>query len=61
MTRVVIIESTEDGECELCNKIAELRPYGPKGENICFSCGMLNEATTTKMFTKQILGEDLDS
>ncbi|KKL27727.1 hypothetical protein LCGC14_2382230, partial [marine sediment metagenome] len=26
--------------CEWCGKEAELRPYGPKGENVCFSCGM---------------------
>lgn len=25
--------------CELCGTKAELRPYGPNGERICFPCG----------------------
>lgn len=24
--------------CELCGIIEECRPYGPKGEQICFDC-----------------------
>lgn len=24
--------------CQLCQKPAELRPYGPNGESICFDC-----------------------
>mgnify|MGYP001558603717 CR=1 FL=1 len=46
--------------CELCgtpNK--ELRPYGPKGERICFQCGMKNEAATTRQFRRS-LGEDMN-
>lgn len=27
-------------KCELCGNIAECRPYGPKGEEICFECGI---------------------
>lgn len=38
------------GKCELCGKTAELRPYGPKGESICFACGMKNEPVTRKSF-----------
>jgi hypothetical protein len=26
--------------CELCGKEAECRPYGPKGEQVCFECDM---------------------
>jgi len=40
-------------QCDICGKIAELRPYGPNGECICFECGMKDEATTAKMFAKQ--------
>lgn len=36
--------------CQLCGKQAELRPYGPQGEWICFACGMLDEETTKKQF-----------
>lgn len=36
--------------CELCGKIAELRPYGKNGENICFQCGMKNEEDTEERF-----------
>ena len=25
-------------QCDLCGCIAELRPYGPKGETLCFDC-----------------------
>jgi hypothetical protein len=34
-----LIEKTEPGACELCGDVAELRPYGPGGENICAECG----------------------
>lgn len=38
-------------KCEYCGKIAELRPYGINGANICFECGMKheNKDTTEKM------------
>jgi hypothetical protein len=36
--------------CELCGKIAELRPYGANGEWICFKCAMKDEATTSARF-----------
>lgn len=29
--------------CALCDRVKELRPYGPKGENVCFDCGMKDE------------------
>lgn len=54
MTRVVedvlIIENEDNGECELCGAISELRPYGPNDENICFDCGMKDEETTARKF-----------
>lgn len=45
------------GPCELCGKTAELRPYGPRGEFICFACGMKDEATTVASFARTIQGE----
>lgn len=46
-------------KCYKCGKPAgkgpdELRPYGPKGEMVCFTCGMEDEETTTKQFDKQL-------
>lgn len=46
-----------DRACELCGAIAECRPYGPNGEQICFDCGMKDEATTRKRMDNYIFGE----
>jgi hypothetical protein len=43
--------------CELCSKVAELRPYGPNKEWICFECGMKDEEAAKKQFGA-ILGSD---
>ena len=52
-----VITDEKPQQCDFCGKIAELRPYGPKGEAICFDCGMKDEATTRTMFGKR-LGRD---
>lgn len=60
MTRIVngqlIIEEESSQQCDFCGKIAELRPYGPNGEAICFECGMKDEATTAKVFLRLLKG-----
>jgi hypothetical protein len=38
------------GDCQLCGKTEELRPYGPNDEWICFDCGQLDHETTKKKF-----------
>lgn len=44
------ISQEPDQVCELCGVIDECRPYGPNGEQICFSCGQKDiEATEQKM------------
>ena len=48
--RVIRIVRTEPAKCDLCGTVAELRPYGPNGENICFECGMKNEEATQRQF-----------
>jgi hypothetical protein len=53
---VPIICEEPDGVCELCGNTDELRPYGPKGENICFDCGMKNEKQTAKMMDIKLFG-----
>lgn len=40
---ILHIENTPEMECEICGNIAELRPYGPNGESVCFLCGMKDE------------------
>ena len=49
---------TPPKRCELCGKNAELRPYGPNGENICFECGMKDERATEAQFAKRVSGVD---
>ena len=44
----VVVIGGDHGEqqCDLCGKVAELRPYGPNGEAICFECSMKDKKTT---------------
>lgn len=55
---VIIIEPEEDQICELCGKLEETRPYGPNGEQICFDCGMKDQATTDKIMGKVLFGDE---
>jgi len=54
---VIVIAPEADQQCDLCGKIAELRPYGPNGECICFECGMKDEPTTMKMMGIVLFGD----
>jgi len=53
---VFVIAVEPAGKCELCGKIDELRPYGPKGERICYECGMKDKRATEKQMEKFMLG-----
>ena len=57
MSRRGVIEATEPSKCESCSKVAELRPYGPNNENICFDCAMKGLGTTKRKFSEVVLGE----
>jgi hypothetical protein len=48
----VVIEAEGDGVCEMCKSVDELRPYGPKGERVCFDCAMKDEASAKRQFLK---------
>lgn len=48
-----------DRKCEMCGKVAECRPYGPKGEQICFPCGQKDKKQTEQKMREHILGEVL--
>jgi len=52
LPRVRIVEDTEPQPCDLCGKIAELRPYGPNKELVCFKCGMKDEEAARREFAK---------
>lgn len=54
---IPVIAAEDDDICQLCGKVAECRPYGPKGERICYECGMKDKATTDKMMGKVLFGE----
>jgi hypothetical protein len=53
-----VISKQEPQVCEYCGKIAELRPYGKNGANICFQCGMDNIEETKKQFADRL--EEVD-
>lgn len=49
---IVVIETTKPAKCDLCGKKDELRPYGPKGENVCYSCGQKDPAALKRAMNK---------
>lgn len=54
---VIIIEAEPDMVCFLCGKVAETRPYGPNGEEICWECGQKNKEQTEKMMGIKLFGD----
>lgn len=45
-------------QCDICGVVAELRPYGPNGECVCFKCGMKNEGAAMKAFSRRVIQEE---
>lgn len=56
---VFVVAAEPPQQCDLCGAIAELRPYGPNGEAICFPCGMSNREATDAAFARAIEGVDV--
>lgn len=54
---IVVVVGESRQQCDMCGKIAELRPYGPNGEKICYACGMKDPETTDKMISKVLFGD----
>lgn len=56
---VLVLDRTEEpeGSCDLCQKHAELRPYGPRGKWICFECAMKDEQTTARRYREHVFGD----
>lgn len=51
---VPIIWAQPPSRCELCKAVAETRPYGPSGEEVCFECGMKDEPAAERAFREEI-------
>jgi hypothetical protein len=51
-----LITAQPPGRCELCDVVAETRPYGPNGEEVCFACGMKDEAAARRGFERRLGG-----
>lgn len=48
----IVVQHTAPAACELCDKVDELRPYGPKGKYICWDCGRKDpQATHERMMS----------
>lgn len=54
INKVIVIQVEPDQQCDLCGKIAELRPYGPNGECVCFECGMKDEPAAYRAMNKRL-------
>lgn len=57
-----IIQVGKMRNCSVCGKWMETRPYGPKGEDICFPCAMKPEyrPIVDKNFKRLINGEEAE-
>lgn len=54
----ILNHNESEGTCELCGKEDDLRPYGPNGAWVCYSCGMKDEEEAKRQFAKLIEGVD---
>jgi hypothetical protein len=54
---VAVVVPEPERKCELCGKQAECRPYGPRGEQICYDCAMKDEKTTNRQLARVLLGK----
>ena len=57
MSGLGFISDEKDRVCELCGETDECRPYGPKGEWVCFDCGMKDKDACRRGMNKYIYGE----
>ena len=52
-----VIEEQKPKPCELCGTYKETRPYGSKGENVCYPCGMKDVAAAKRGMDRLLSGE----
>lgn len=60
MTSRGVIAEEPPQACEMCGVIDECRPYGPNGEQICFTCATTkcDPAQVEKRMAQHIFGEE---
>lgn len=56
--KTALIYAEKPQQCDYCEEIKELRPYGPNGECICFKCAMKDGETTKRMCGKVLFGDE---
>lgn len=56
MSGLGFIAPEKPQQCDLCGKIAELRPYGPNGECVCFACGQKNPEAVARGMDRLLFG-----
>jgi hypothetical protein len=54
---VIVICEEDPDTCEMCGRFEELRPYGPKGEKVCFDCAMKDPKGTEERMRKILFHE----
>ena len=57
---IPIISAQEDMICFECGSIAETRPYGKDGAEICHACGMKDERQTMVNMYVRLFGESTE-
>jgi len=60
MSRKGVICAEPIGKCDLCGAKEETRPYGPRGEDVCFTCGMKDKEAARRNFRGYVLGDTDD-
>ena len=60
MSGLGVIAQEPPQVCEMCGAIDECRPYGPNGEQICFTCATTkcDPAQVEKRMGQHIFGEE---
>lgn len=56
---VFCIEEELPDECEACGELAELRPYGKDGANVCYPCAMKDPGEAKRQIAKRFEGVEL--
>lgn len=54
VNETLFIEAERKQTCELCGAEDETRPYGPKGEQVCFECAMKDEPAAKRAFLQRL-------
>lgn len=53
---IFIIKAELDQKCELCGVLAECRPYGPNGKQVCYDCAQKDKVGTEERMKKIMFG-----